>query len=54
MLTRLHDLLGLRTGPVTFFVSVRVPSGESAVGRRETLTSARMEPSSMLPSQVPR
>ena len=24
MLTRLHDLLGLRTGPVTFFVSVLV------------------------------
>src|SRR5690606_31610844 len=24
MLTRLHDLLGLRTGPVTFFVSVLI------------------------------
>jgi hypothetical protein len=37
----------------TFLISQRVPSGPP--GRRtDTFTSARMEPSSMLPSQVPR
>ncbi len=38
---------------LTFLISQRVPSGSP--GRRtETLTSARSEPCSMLPSQVPR
>ena len=38
---------------LTFFTSQRVRYGSPCL-RTETLTSARMEPSSMLPSQVPR
>jgi hypothetical protein len=38
---------------LTFLISQRVPSCAPGF-RTETLTSARNEPSSMLPSQVPR
>ena len=38
---------------LTFLISQRVPSSPPGL-RTETLTSQRMEPSSMLPSQVPR
>src|SRR3546814_1955872 len=37
---------------LTFFVSVRVPSSSPGL-RTETLTSARIEPSSILPSHDP-
>ena len=37
----------------TFLISQRVPSSPPGL-RTETLTSQRIEPSSMLPSQVPR
>ena len=38
----------------TFLVSVRVRRSVSPTFRTDTLTSQRMEPCSMLPSQVPR
>ena len=38
---------------LTFLISQRVPNGSPGL-RTETFTSQRMEPSSMLPSQVPR
>ena len=38
----------------TFFVSVRVPSGESGVGRSDTLMSARTLPRSMRASDTSR
>ncbi len=38
---------------LTFFTSQRVRNGSPGL-RTDTFTSARMEPSSMLPSQVPR
>ena len=37
----------------TFFVSVRVPSGESGVGRSDTLMSARTLPRSIRASETP-
>jgi hypothetical protein len=37
---------------LTFLISQRVPKPSPGL-RTETLTSARMEPSSMLPSHVP-
>src|SRR5699024_5229050 len=39
---------------LTFFVSVRVPSGASGLSRRETLTSARTLPCSIRASETPR
>ena len=38
---------------LTFFVSVRVPSGASGDSRKETLTSARTLPRSMRASETP-
>jgi hypothetical protein len=38
---------------LTFLISQRVPNSPPGL-RTDTLTSARIEPSSMLPSQVPR
>ena len=37
-----------------FFISVRVPNSAAPFGRTDRLTSARMEPSSILQSEMPR
>ena len=47
------DRLATKRMEFMFLISQRVPSFSPGL-RTETFTSARMEPSSILPSQVPR